>query len=89
MGNFPPAYSTAWTATRRYLVPARLLKGDGTDLIAVRDYNGDGDAGIYEAAGPAQRSGPFDSEVVGGASQGYTVSGVGWYRKTFTLPAAL
>ncbi|MGP8235115.1 MAG: hypothetical protein ACLQVW_06880, partial [Limisphaerales bacterium] len=50
-GKFPPAYATAYIANRRYLVPARLLKGDGTDLIAVRDYNGEGDAGIYEAAG--------------------------------------
>ena len=89
MGAFPPAYTTAWTASRRYRVPARLLNDDGTNLIAVRDYNGEGDAGIYEAAGPALRSGPFDSEAVGGASQGYTVGGVAWYRKTFQLPAAL
>lgn len=89
MGTFPPAYANAWTATRRYLVPARLLKGDGTDLIAVRDYNGAGDAGIYEAAGPEQQSGPFNSGAAGGASQGYTVGGVAWYRKTFALPAAL
>lgn len=89
MGTFPPAYTTAWTATRRYLVPAGLLNDDGTNLIAVRDYNGDGDAGIYAAAGPEERSGPFDSGAVGGASQGYTVGGVAWYRKTFPLPAAL
>ncbi len=89
MGTFPPAYTTAWTATRRYLVPARLLNNDGTNVIAVRDYNGDGDAGIYAAAGPEERSGPFDSGAVGGASQGYTVGGVAWYRKTFQLPATL
>lgn len=88
-GEFPPHYSTAWTATRRYLVPARLLKGDGTDLIAIRDYNGDGDAGLYEKAGPEQQSGPFNSAAAGGSSQGYTVGGVAWYRKTFPLPATL
>jgi beta-galactosidase len=89
MGSLPPAYATAWTATRRYLVPARLLNDDGTNLIAVRDYNGEGDAGIYEAAGPASRSGPFDSEAVGGASQGYTDGGVAWYRKSFPLATEL
>ena len=88
MGSFPPQYQTAWTVTRRYLVPARLLKGDGTDVVAVRDYNGDGDAGIYEAAAPPHRSGPFDADSIGGTAQGYTVGGIGWYRKTFALPAA-
>jgi len=88
-GTFPPHYETAWTATRRYLVPARLLKGDGTDLVAVRDYNGAGDAGIYEAASPPNRSGSFDADSESGAAQGFTLGGVGWYRKSFPLPAAL
>ena len=89
MGSFPPNYETAYSATRRYLVPASLLKGDGTDLIAVRDYNGGGDAGIYEAAALPDRSGPFDAESEGGAAQGFTEGGVGWYRKPFALPASL
>ena len=88
-GAFPPAYATAWTTSRRYLVPAHLLKGDGTDVIAVRDYNGQGDAGIYEAAGPERRSGPFNSEAPGGASQGYSEGAVAWYRKAFPLPGDL
>ena len=88
-GSFPPDYTTAWTETRRYVVPARLLKGDGTDLVAVRDYNGAGDAGIYEAASPPDRHGPFDADSESGAAQGFTLGGVGWYRKTFPLPAAL
>jgi len=88
-GSFPPHYETAWTATRRYLVPARLLKGDGTDVVAVRDYNGAGDAGIYEAAAPPDRSGPFDADSESGAAQGFTLGGVGWYRKPFALPASL
>ncbi len=86
LGSFPPGYSTAWEISRRYPVPARLLKGDGTDVVAVRDYNGQADAGIYEAATPPHRSGPFDAESEGGTAQGYTVGGVGWYRKAFTLP---
>jgi beta-galactosidase len=88
MGAFPPNYSTAWTIARRYQVPAKILKGDGTDVIAIRDYNGDADAGIYEAAGPAVRSGPFDADSIGGTAQGYTVGGIGWYRKSFTLPTS-
>jgi beta-galactosidase len=89
MGTFPPNYSTAWEISRRYLVPARLLKGDGTDVVAVRDYNGQADAGIYEAATAPHRSGPFDAESEGGTAQGYTVGGIGWYRKSFTLPARM
>jgi beta-galactosidase len=88
-GDFPPAYSTAWTVNRRYQVPAQLLKGDGTDVVAVRDYNGQGDAGIYEAAGPERRSGPFDSQAPGGASQGYSVGAVAWYRQTIPTPRDL
>ncbi|MHC4479889.1 MAG: sugar-binding domain-containing protein, partial [Planctomycetota bacterium] len=29
---------------------------------------------------------PFDPKAVGGGSAGYTVGGVGWYRKRFELP---
>jgi len=33
------------------------------------------------------RSGPFDAGTTpNGRSLGYSVGGVGWYRKTFTLP---
>ncbi len=88
-GKFPPHYVTAWTSTRRYLVPARLLKGDGTDLVAVRDYNGEGDAGIYEAATVSIQSGPFDADSPSGSAQGYMLGGIGWYRKTFPLSASL
>ena len=89
LGSMPPNYKSAWTASRRYAVRANLLKGDGTDVVAVRDYNGDGDAGIYAAAAPAACSGPFDPDSNDGEAQGYTVGGVGWYRKTFELPDAL
>lgn len=85
MGSLPPHYDTAWTISRRYSVPANLLKGDGTDVIAIRDYNGQADAGIYEVANAPRRSGPFDADALSGTAQGYTLGGVGWYRKTFTL----
>lgn len=89
MGSFPPAYSSAWDVTRRYVVPAGVLKGGGRDVVAIRVYNGDGEGGIYEAGHPPLRSGPFDLDAEGGAAQGYTVGGVAWYRKSFTLPASL
>ncbi|WP_114782938.1 glycoside hydrolase family 2 TIM barrel-domain containing protein [Botryobacter ruber] len=31
---------------------------------------------------------PFDPEAINGVSIGFTVGGTGWYRKTFTVPAA-
>ena len=37
----------------------------------------------------ALRSGPFDSESEGGGAVGFTVAGVGWYRKTFSVPERL
>jgi beta-galactosidase len=84
-GSLPPHFETAWTVSRRYRVPASLLNRSGGDTIAVRVYNGSGDAGIYEAAAPPERSGPFDAESPSGAPQGYTFGGVGVYRKTFRL----
>jgi beta-galactosidase len=38
-------------------------------------------------AGTPTKIGPFDqSASAGGSSTGYTVSGIGWYRKSFTFP---
>ncbi len=36
---------------------------------------------------PSEPEGPFDPRSAGGASMGYLNAGIGWYRKTFTLPA--
>ena len=69
-------------------MPANLLRGDGSDVVAVRVYNGEGAGGIFAPAGTQIRGGPFDSTAPGGASQGFTLGGVGWYRKTFVVPAA-
>src|SRR5690242_12195840 len=30
---------------------------------------------------------PFDPDAINGVGVGFTVGGIGWYRKTFTLPA--
>ncbi len=36
----------------------------------------------------SKMDGPFDQASPGGAGNGYLDGGVGWYRKTFTVPAA-
>lgn len=39
-------------------------------------------------ADPSTMDGPFDRKSPGGAGNGYLNGGVGWYRKTFSIPAA-
>jgi beta-galactosidase len=87
-GSVTPKYRTAYATPRRYWVSASALKGDGTDLLAVRVYDGEGAGGIVSAGGPHLRIGPFDSVLSeGGGSTGHVVGGTGWYRKAFKLPA--
>lgn len=88
MGSFPPTFRTAWDKVRRYRVPAGLLKGGGLDVVAVRCFDAQYSGGLYAADAEPQRSGPFDSLAEGGGAQGFTVGGVGWYRRRFKLPAA-
>lgn len=88
-GSFPPDYKTAWDTQRRYRVPASLVRGDGSDVLAVRVFDGNGNGGLYEAGVKSARVGPFDTaDSKGGASTGHVVGGTGWYRKHFTLTAA-
>lgn len=88
MGSFPPNYNSAWDVERRYHVPAALIRGDGTDVLAVRVYDGPNSGGIYAAGVKSDRIGPFDTRESAGADRtGYTVGGTGWYRKHFTLNA--
>jgi beta-galactosidase len=90
-GTFPPEYKTAWFEDRRYVVPASLLKFDGTDLLAVRVFDGPNIGGLVNAPDVPLariRVGPFDTHLSeGGMEAGYFVGGVGWYRKAFKLPA--
>ena len=88
-GSFPPDYRTAWDTSRRYRVSASLVRGDGSDVIAVRVFDGNGNGGIVEAGLKSVRVGPFDpAESKGGPSTGHVVGGTGWYRKHFTLTPA-
>lgn len=85
-GGFPPKASSAWEDERRYPLPAGLLKGDGTDVLAVRCYNGASDGGLYRAGTPGLRVGPFDTAASAGqGSTGFTVGTTCWYRRTFDL----
>ena len=89
MGSFPPDYHSAWDVPRRYRVPAALVRGDGSDVLAVRVFNGGGNGGIYKAGEKTVRVGPFDpGQSEGGASTGHVLGGTGWYRKRFKLAPA-
>ncbi len=89
MGSFPPNFQTAWDQERRYRVPAHVVRGNGTDLVAVRVFDATGNGGIYEAGSPVGRMGPFDPGASpGGASTGHVLGGTGWYRKHFRLDPA-
>lgn len=88
-GRFPPEFRGAETEDRYYPVTPDLVKGDGTDVVAVRVYKHGGyGGGIFREQMPHTRSGPFDTKANNAASLGYTVGGTGWYRKHFSVPAA-
>jgi len=86
MGSFPPDFRTAWNMERRYRVPAALVRGDGSDLLAVRVFDGENEGGMVAEGTKSTRIGPFDTlESKSGHFTGYTVGGIGWYRKHFTV----
>ena len=47
-GSMPPEYASAWTLTRRYRIPKRLIRKNSENVIAVRVYDGGGGGGIYD-----------------------------------------
>ncbi len=88
-GSFPPDFRSAWNESRRYRVPAAFVRGDGSDVLAVRVFDAAGSGGIYETAMKATRVGPFDPGHSQGAGYtGHVVGGTGWYRKRFGLSPA-
>jgi beta-galactosidase len=71
---------------RRYRVPASLARGDGSDVLAVRVFDGAGNGGLWDAGMTTMRIGPFaPGEREKGHFVGHTVGGIGWYRKRFTV----
>jgi len=85
-GSMPPEYQSAWSVERRYRIPAKLVHGDGSDVLAVRVYDGNNDGGLYAASVVGERIGPFDpAESPSKHFTGNTIGGIGWYRKHFTL----
>ena len=86
-GSFPPDFKGASTTDRNYPVTPSMLKGDGTDVVAVRVYkHGGWGGGIFRLQRAHERSGPFDTEATNAPYVGYVVGGIGWYRNTFTIP---
>jgi beta-galactosidase len=84
-GSFPPDFRTAWDVPRRYRVSASLVRGDGSDVLAVRVFDRSANGGIYLAGVKSVRVGPFDAgQSEGGVSTGHVLGGTGWYRKHFT-----
>jgi len=45
-GSFPPEYRSAWWEPRGYLLPARLVRWGGENVIAIHVYDGGGEAGL-------------------------------------------
>jgi beta-galactosidase len=85
-GKMPPEPISDKKQIRIYPIPAQLAT-TGEHVIAVRVYDMGGDGGLYETPSQRQISGPFDSWSDSSNSGAYTLSGTGWYRKHFTVPA--
>ncbi len=61
-----------------------MIRGQGQRIAAP----GGGGGGSRAAELPTAPEGPFDPRSPGGSGNGYLNGGIGWYRKTFTLPAS-
>ena len=75
---------------RSYAVPASALHVGPDNVAAIWVWSeGSGPAGLVDWAQPDRRIGPFDPGASPGHKQtGYTLGGVGWYRKTFRPDAS-
>lgn len=89
-GSFPPKFLSGADVIRRYRVPTSLVKGDGSDVLAVRVFDKSRSGGMLAEVANTGRIGPFDPvESLGAEKTGYVVGGVGWYRKHFTIDDSL
>ncbi len=66
-----------------------MIEGKGQAIAPPSGRAGGGGAGAARGTPlPTAPEGPFDPRSPGGSSNGYLNGGLGWYRKTFTLPDA-
>jgi beta-galactosidase len=89
VGTLPPKYKSAWNYYREYKINPELIKFGGKNIIAVRVYNGQGNAGIWADKQTELIEGPFNRGSEGGSANGYLSGGIGWYRKTFKLDESM
>jgi beta-galactosidase len=66
-GSFPPNFQSAWDVERRYRIPVSLVRGDGSDVLAVRVFDSKNDGGVYAVGVKHVRIGPFDTHESAGA----------------------
>jgi len=59
-----------------------MVRGQGDRLVSADGRAPD----EYLLRNPDTTEGPFDARSPGGSSAGYLNAGIGWYRKTFTIP---
>lgn len=85
-GQAPGLDDRAWEAVD--LPHDFMIEGKGQALVIPNPSGRQGGAGRGNAAGPTEPEGPFDPRSPGNRDNGYLNGGIGWYRKTFTPPAA-
>src|SRR5262245_55778250 len=61
-----------------------MIEGKGHAIVVPGGRGG----GRGAANLPTTPEGPFDPQSPGGSANGYLNGGIGWYRKSFTLPAS-
>ncbi len=88
-GSFPPLYMSSWNTHRFYRVPEKLIMPGNKNMVAVRVFDGHGEGGMRLLEPMHEFDGPFDKGADGGNSNGFLPGGIGWYRKTFTVPEHL
>ncbi|HPR31971.1 MAG TPA: beta galactosidase jelly roll domain-containing protein [Prolixibacteraceae bacterium] len=67
-GTFPPHYSTAYNAFRKYRIPAGLVHFGGSNVLAVRVYDSQLEGGIVKGnirVGAAEKSIRLDVDLCG------------------------
>ena len=80
-GERPAMSDTGWE--RVDLPHDFMIEGKGQAIVVPGGRGGRGAANL-----PTTPEGPFDPQSPGGSANGYLNGGIGWYRKSFTLPAS-